>query len=472
MEGHGGRDASRVGAVRATVGEAIGRLRRERHTQVLAAAVLGGFVVRLVWILYATRAPAGEHDPAFYEALARSLAAGDGYAGPTGQPTAYYPPGYPAALSVVVWLVLHTPLPDDVPMAGAALNLVVGTVSIALVGLLGRRLVGPWVGAIAAVLVALTPSLIMYTGLLLTETLFIGVELAALAVLLWRPWSGESGGRPEAPSARRLAFAGVLFGFALLVRPTFGPAFVLLPVALALAWRDARRWIRGTAVLVGAAALVVVPWTIRNLVQLHAFVPISTNTGDNLCIGNHPGAPGSFALPEYCFADLPPFDPPASEVEQNRLLTERALEWAKDHPGEQVRLLAWRTYFTFLNDHEAVRATTSYGDDPWLSPRRVEVLQFWADAVYFPLLALGALGVAAFGAGRSPRRLALVLVIAGIAIAPWPFFGEPRFHVPLLPLLAVPAALPLAAFPEIRRRFRPGFTGTEGRDVGHSLTPE
>lgn len=455
MEGERQRGRSRTATVRPAVARVLERIRRERSAQVVAGAVVVGFVLRLAWVLVAARPPAGEHDPTFYETLARGLAAGRGYVGPTGEPTAYYPPGYPAALSVVVWLVLNTPLPDDVPMAGALLNLIVGTASIALVGLIGWRLVEPRVGAIASVLVALTPSLVIYTGVLLTETVFIGVELLALAVLLWHPWHGARAGEAASPGLGRLAVAGLLFGAALLVRPTFAPALVLLPVALWLAWRDPRRWLLGTAVLLAAAGLVVVPWTVRNLVQLDAFVPISTNTGDNLCIGNHPDAPGSFALPDYCFADLPPFDPPASEVEQNRLLTDRALRWMREHPGEQPSLVAWRTYFTFLNDHEAIRATTSYGDDPWLSPRRIEALQFASDLVYFPLLVLGLLGSVAFGAGRSPRRLALLLVIVGIAIAPWPFFGEPRFHVPLLPLLAVPAAFPLAALPEIRRRFAP-----------------
>ena len=43
---------------------------------------------------------------------------------------------------------------------------------IALAAVLGRRLVGPWVGAVTAVIVALFPSLIGHSALILTETTF------------------------------------------------------------------------------------------------------------------------------------------------------------------------------------------------------------------------------------------------------------------------------------------------------------
>lgn len=46
---------------------------------------------------------------------------------------------------------------------------------------------------------------------------------------------------------------------------------------------------------------------------------------------------------------------------------------------------------------------------------------------------------------RSRRWLALVLSLLALLAAPLPFFGNPRFHVPLLPLLAVAAAIALSS---------------------------
>ena len=51
----------------------------------------------------------------------------------------------------------------------------------------------------------------------------------------------------------------------------------------------------------GLALVVLVPWTVRNAFTFHAFVPVSTNLGDTLCLDNSAGAYGGFRdLPPEC----------------------------------------------------------------------------------------------------------------------------------------------------------------------------
>ena len=57
-----------------------------------------------------------------------------------------------------------------------------------------RRIAGPVAGIVAACIYALYPNLVFHTGVLMSETLYIFLFLAFLAVLLWRPWpDGLSG---------------------------------------------------------------------------------------------------------------------------------------------------------------------------------------------------------------------------------------------------------------------------------------
>lgn len=66
--------------------------------QVVAVAAIA-IVARLVWIALFARTPTGQSDPAFYNEAATRRIDGEGYCSLLGEPTAYYPPGYPAVLS-------------------------------------------------------------------------------------------------------------------------------------------------------------------------------------------------------------------------------------------------------------------------------------------------------------------------------------------------------------------------------------
>ena len=54
--------------------------------------------------------------------------------------------------------------------------------------------------------------------------------------------------------------------------------------------------VAGVAVFLGAATLVVLPWTLRNYVVLHRFVFITTDTAELFWRGNNPIATGSALL--------------------------------------------------------------------------------------------------------------------------------------------------------------------------------
>lgn len=429
----------------------------QRERLWLVAIVVVGAVLRVAWILYANRPPVTLIDPSFYTLYGDRIADGLGYTLPDGSPTAYYPPGYPIALGGVVWLVRLVADGDSVSSIAAWLNLVLGLATIVAVFELGRRVFEDTrVGLVAAALTALWPNLVFHTALALTETLFNLLVVAALLVLVGRRWD-------ERPSAGRLAAFGLVLGASIMVRP------VSVLVIAALVWVWARpagwgwRWAITRGALVTAASLaVVLPWTVRNLRAMDAPVLISTNFGDNFCIGRYEGAKGGFSLTPDCFAgDFNDLERPEFEIERNRETARRGIEYMLDHPLEEVPLVWWRAVRTFENDHDGVRAAESYGADRFMSDGARTTWRWTADLWFFALAALTLVGFALVRPRLDPRRSLLLWSMVALVLPPLVFFGDPRFKMPLVPFMAVVAALAITT-----------VLGSRRAEEQHGATPE
>ena len=416
----------------------------------LLAIVGVGVVLRAAWVAYAARPPQTLIDPTFYSLYAEQIADGNGYRLPSGEPTAYYPIGYPAALGAVVWLVQLLPVPYDLPMVAGWFNLVAGMATVVAVFELARRLLDDTrVGLVAAALVALWPNLVLHTAAALSETFFNLLLVLALLVLLGTPW-------PARPPWGRLVAFGVLLGASALVRPI---SLLVLP-ALLVVWGRSAGWgwkpaVGALAATSAAAVAVIAPWSVRNLVVLDSPVVISTNIGDNLCIGRHPGATGAFHLTDYCFAGFDGLERPEYELARNRETTRRALEHIRGHPLDEVPLLWRRAYHTMRDDHDALDAVESYGADVFIPKGWRSLLARVADLWFFAVLAVAALGIPRFRREADPRRAAFLWSMVAVAVPPLIFFGHPRFHVPVVPFLAVLAASAGVAMWTARRNGTP-----------------
>jgi 4-amino-4-deoxy-L-arabinose transferase-like glycosyltransferase len=403
--------------------------------RVTTLAVVVGFGLRCAWVVSTARRPLGLHDPYFYLDYGRRLAKGGGYRLPNHQPTAYYPIGYPAILAAWFWLAQHSPFPNHWIVAAAGLNLLLSTATIALAGMLGRRLAGPWVGALSAVMVALFPSLIFHSATILTETTFNFVFLVTLLVLCWQPWTDR------VPSWGRLVVFSLLLGLSIEIRPI---ALLVVPMVLIAFWRvgGARMALTRFGLVVGLVIVVMIPWTVRNAVVMKAFLPIGTTTGDNLCIGNNPTATGHYQFPTWCYGNIASNGVrPKFETERNTVETHRALTWIRGHPGREVSLLGDRLFWEFQSDHDGISAVQSYGDDPFIPLDQARTLGNIADAYFYTVCVLALLGIPLLLRGGDRRRLFLLLAIVAVIISVVPFFGDPRFHVPINVMMPIPAAL-------------------------------
>lgn len=404
----------------------------------LAAIAIVGLGLRIAWVLYAAHTPKGLYDPARYFGSAKFIAQGKGYREyVTGFPSAYYPPGYPWFFGIVVWIAENNPIAREPIHLMGYVQAVLGTSTIGAVAIIGRRMRSAVTGLVAAAVVALYPNLIFHTAAMLSETLCIALLCGALAALWWRPRG--------VPLTRWQVWTfAVLFGLGVMVRPISLPVLV---VVILLWWvelrHDWRRLLRYGGVAVGVLVVLIGSWTIRNAVRMHAFVPLSTNTGDNLCIGHGKHATGGFRLTDDCRVKHSPLEGPKGEVSHDAEARQLAWKATRKNLSREPWLTWRRLYYMFVGDHDGLSGVTSYRTDHWMPDHTFDAWARLGDDYGAVVLGLGIAGCLLLLADRDGR--ALVAITAIVVAVPLLFFGDPRFKVPAMPLLSVAAAITLTA---------------------------
>lgn len=306
-------------------------------TQLGVVAVVAG-AIRAFYIFVITPSQQGYGDWIFYHSVANALADGtffiDPFAAGDGREiaTASHPPLYPVVLSGV------SLLGGTGHLSHRALGILLGAAGVVLIGLLGRRVGGDRVGIVAAGLATIYPIFIAADGALLSEVLYTPV----LALTLLWAFRVHDGGGPVTAAG-----LGALIGLCALTR---SEAMLLVPLlGIPVAWglRD-RRVLRVGAVAV-AFALVMAPWTIRNLDAFEALVPVSTQDGSLIGGANCPETYFGPELGGWSLACLSPRST-ENEADQSKIWRQDGVDYASDNAGRiplvvLVRLLKLNDFY-------------------------------------------------------------------------------------------------------------------------------
>lgn len=284
---------------------------------------------------------------------------------------------------------------------------------------------GP-VAKLAAVGLAIEPFSVFFTGLALTETLYLAALLAVMVSLA----------RMIRDSLlSRAASAGVLLGVSILLKP----AVLLLPFFLApfllVLVRPVRRAAGLWALMTVCAALTMSPWILRNYEVLGAFIPTTTQGGESLWEANNPEADGGPMMDRGIFPEdldsLP-------EVERDKALARAARRFIAENPGRFAVLCCKRLirfWNVLLNFSEYRRP--AYNAISLLST--------------VPIYVLGLLGLVY--AWRERWQMALlclvpILYTSGLHVV---FVGSVRYRVPIVPYLLCFAAFGLSRLLRVER---------------------
>ncbi len=310
----------------------------------ISLIVLVAFLLRMAWFWSAQShalVPITTN-PAFgYETgrIARSIAEGRGFSSPLSVesgPTAWLTPIYPYLLAGVFkifgtytflsWLI------------AATLNMLFSALTCYPIFYVGKRLGGLGVGFLSAWLWVFFPPAFYIPAEWVWDT-----SLSALmaALILWATLA-----IPESQRARNWIGYGLLWGMGLMINAailSLAP-FLFLWMALKLR-RQGRRWIQLPALATLAMCLVCVPWTVRNYVVFQKLIPLRSNFGLELWLGNNDQVPDTWAG----FLHPNDYEPERikyvrmGEIAYMKEKQHEAFQFMLAHPTDELRFF-WRRF--------------------------------------------------------------------------------------------------------------------------------
>jgi hypothetical protein len=387
-----------------------------------------------------------------------------------GYPSAFRPPLYPLVLAALLKC-------GGGSMAIGLLQLALGTATIALSYVVGKRLGLGAFANVAVLLVALDPLLIAYTVFPMTETLdtFLVILLIAVTIPIGHVAGGAApnnlpvvaSGRCETRCLGRLvskaAIVGIVFGLCALCRPSIWPT-----AGLVVLWSVGRWWKERKAaarlhanvrfgrdlLLTGAVAaiftaLVIAPWTIRNWKILGSPIATTTHGGYTLLLGNNhdffqrvasrpwsdlwsDSAPDRFQQPwiQGVIAEMEgEIGVGADEIARDRWMYRRAFQSIRAEPRLFVRACLVR----FLRFWNIVP----------LPPSRVSLpsAAVWAVGICYALeMGLFPLGMGSLVCRWDSRWTFVGLIIVNFTVVHLFYWTNARMRAPIVPLIALVAA--------------------------------
>src|SRR5918992_6122255 len=401
------------------------------------------------------------NDAAAYMMIAEALYEDGRYGAPSQSSPNDWSPGAPLLYGAVYYLTggVHV-------KAALLLVALLGTGTILLTYLLGRRFAGPAAGLVGALLAATYPAFIDNTGRLLAEPVALFCLPAAMLAFLW----ASDGG-----SLWRWLAPGALLGLTTLTRPEYLP-FVALFGLLALVrvdWRhpDGRRaglpgGVAAGALLVAAFCCVLAPWTIRNAVVLDRFVPVTTGGGKALFVATYLPGDGRQQLvkreliEQYRGQRNLPYEV-VRDTEMAPLLNRVAKKYPDLSRDAALARIGRENFVKYATEQpfdyawmviRKIQNMWDRGSSPTMSPKfwfaYHRVLVFWALAALIGL-----------AWRRRWEALPIGLLILGITVVGGLLLAVPRRALPLMPfvlaLCAVTVVWLAAAVPAARRAILP-----------------
>jgi len=359
----------------------------------------------------------------YWDAAGRLLSTGS-YTYSVSEQTmrAFRPPGYPAFLAALFWMV------GENPWIPTVTNILFYGVTSAFSYLLAVHFGGRRAGVIAVLVLAVWPQSIAITGLAASEP--VGTALFTVATYTYL--------RAIKGSRACLIGTGILTGCGVLIRP----ALIVLPVLWLLHALMDREHPRAAFRAAFIATVVMVatltPWMARNYLVLDAVVPVSTNGGSVFYRANNPMATGDYTTRGERDLDQFAYD----EVLWNKTGFEWGKQWIIKNPVAFLRLAVrkeatllggdWGIFWYALTPSKEFDA-----DDPVF-----RMVGLYADAWWlfvWALILCGLTGMRERFTKNADGATVLWMTMFFVVVHSV-FESQMRYHMPMYGLLAVLAA--------------------------------
>jgi hypothetical protein len=394
---------------------------------VLALSVLA-FIIRIVYVLKSheyTDMHADEMHRAA-SSLANQGYIGDIFVGSPGK-SAHVAPLYPALLGIIYYI-----FGSETVTGRIAQEIVVSAVTSITIGLLPlitkkARLPMAY-GWITGVFMAVVP-LNMWT-----ETSGSWEQPYSALVLIMLLWMFCKLHDEDWSRRQTVLLTGLLIAFAALLSPALVPAAVLMFIGEWVIQQGRRKEVALSGLLMfGISLVLVIPWGVRNYYALGGFIPIRSNFGLELAIGNNPQATGKTFITYADDPNSPAYNmhPNSSPKERNRLaqIGERAymkekqqmaVQWMKDNPGKAFKLTLTRFRLFWFPTKDAWPRSSAKSLYKSLI---FSLIGLWMFGELFELLLF-----------RHPTRWLLAAAVIGPSLIYMVTHADPRYRYPVFGL--------------------------------------
>jgi len=422
-------------------------MRRKRYTpRHLATVFLVALVLRLFPVFLTIDLGIALDDMFQYDALAESIRLGQGFTWYGGIPTAARAPLYPLFLALVYTLFGHSFAAARVAQA------ILGSILPLVTYIVGERVFDERTGLIASWVVAVYPMFLLFPLGLATENLFfLLVPLLVFSLM------------KAAETSRRSYYvmSGVIMGVTIMTRSVISGLLLLIFPWLWYYTARKREAIKNWVLILLPVIALTIPWSIRNTLLYRELTFVESSLGFNLYLGYHPDGSGTFDsdLAVDFLEQIGAFDTPDLETEKaaHNLGMERGLRFIREDPLRACWLLLSKlSHFLRLDK----RVLLYFYSNNFLGELPPPILAMIFLVICLPWIVVLLPSVPAMVLSDMTRDRVLVYLLfgylTGIHVL---IMAEPRFHLALVPLLAVFAAQGGAALARAREHLRSSDEG-------------
>jgi 4-amino-4-deoxy-L-arabinose transferase-like glycosyltransferase len=359
--------------------------------------------------------------------VARSLATGHGYANPFDQPsgpTAWVTPLYPLLMAGVFKLFgVYTALSAWVILA---FNCICSALTAWTIWEIAVRCFNRRVAWWSAWIWTLYPAAMQYSvkwvwEMSLTAFLFSCILVLALRM---RNIGSESAAVTNPASTGRWALFGLIWGIITLSSASIAIFLPFCGLWILKGAGSLRRQLPRAALAAVLCVSCLIPWMVRNALVFHHFIPMRTNFGAELEMGNDPDLKGTVVGSPVALPQEEAFYDQVGEYAYGRIRGRQALGRIRHNPGAFLRLTLRRFYFFWADVPHAARR-----NEEWTETVRNLNFQFASIT--------GVLGLLVALRRRIPAAPLFAMAFLVVPFVYYFVFVQARFRHPLEPLIDI-----------------------------------
>jgi len=297
------------------------------------------------------------------------------------------------------------------------IQMIIASASVSIAYLLGREFFSEKVARLASIFYAIYGTLIFYEAMFLIPVIFIFLNLLGLYVLARNR---------DNPAKGPFFLIGLIFGLSAIARPNILVVLPFLAIWIFFRFRkkiELRSIIIILILFIIGIGLPIAPVTVRNYIVGGDFVPISSQGGINLYLGNNTSAEGlTMMMPEIVLdASIPwtkfipttneyvekEFGRPLKPSEISDFWANKAKQFIFEHPGKFISL-TYRKLIYFFSGFENSDQHDIYDFRKYSSLMSVLIFDY---GLKFPFGLFGPLALIGLGLTfREWRRMAPLLI--------------------------------------------------------------